>query len=215
MCAYHQLTHIPRFAMLALNHCLLFKMSCSSRNICITDVWHFTTAAKSNCRSKWIQFPFDIYRVFQGDLVQLKEMPTGASNELRSKAMDHLVTAHGLRHENINPLIGKYEMLFSSLLSMFLFLFSLVAGGYTSALFFLFLDCVITCHLILPFEMGKWQWDSKSKSKWKAIAAGKLYIVYTTRTHTDTPWWSNWNRINRKRAIFHTISQCTSKISHA
>lgn len=44
---------------------------------------------------------------FQGDLVQLKEMPTGASNELKSKAMDHLVVAHGLRHENINPLIGK------------------------------------------------------------------------------------------------------------
>lgn len=45
--------------------------------------------------------------MYQGDLVQLKEMPTGASNELKSKAMDHLVMAHGLRHENINPLIGK------------------------------------------------------------------------------------------------------------
>lgn len=49
-----------------------------------------------------------IFIAFQGDLVQLKEMPTGASNELKSKAMDHLVMAHGLRHENINPLIGKY-----------------------------------------------------------------------------------------------------------
>lgn len=47
------------------------------------------------------------FHMFQGDLVQLKEMPTGASNELKAKAMDHLVTAHGLRHENINPLIGK------------------------------------------------------------------------------------------------------------
>lgn len=43
----------------------------------------------------------------QGDLVQLKEVPTGTSNELKSKAMDHLVMAHGLRHENINPLIGN------------------------------------------------------------------------------------------------------------
>ncbi|XP_031621510.1 uncharacterized protein LOC116339642 [Contarinia nasturtii] len=43
---------------------------------------------------------------YNGDLVQLKEMPTGASNELKAKAMDHLVMAHGLRHENINPLIG-------------------------------------------------------------------------------------------------------------
>lgn len=34
--------------------------------------------------------------------------------------------------------------------------------------------------------MGKWQLDGKSKSKWKAIAAGKLYIVYTQhRTHHD------------------------------
>lgn len=44
----------------------------------------------------------------QGDLVQLKEVPTGTSNELKSKAMDHLVMAHGLRHENINPLIGNW-----------------------------------------------------------------------------------------------------------
>lgn len=50
---------------------------------------------------------FLLYRLFQGDLVQLKEMPTGASNELKAKAMDLLVMAHGLRHENINPLIGK------------------------------------------------------------------------------------------------------------
>lgn len=44
----------------------------------------------------------------QGDLVQLKEVPTGASIELKSKSMDYLVTAHGLRHENINPLIGNW-----------------------------------------------------------------------------------------------------------
>lgn len=39
--------------------------------------------------------------------MQLKEIPIGPSHELRSKAMDHLVMTHGLRHENINPLIGK------------------------------------------------------------------------------------------------------------
>lgn len=44
----------------------------------------------------------------QGDIVQLKEI-NGASNtiELKTKAMDHLLVAHALRHENINPLIGK------------------------------------------------------------------------------------------------------------
>lgn len=45
---------------------------------------------------------------YQGDLVQLKEVinPSGSSIELRTKAMDLLITAHSLRHENINPLIG-------------------------------------------------------------------------------------------------------------
>ncbi|XP_050090753.1 uncharacterized protein LOC126574537 [Anopheles aquasalis] len=45
---------------------------------------------------------------YNGDLVQLKEIPssTSASHELKTKAMDLLVMAHGLRHENINPLIG-------------------------------------------------------------------------------------------------------------
>lgn len=47
-------------------------------------------------------------RMLQGDLVQLKEIITGPSNELKSKAMDHLVMTHGLRHENINPLIGEW-----------------------------------------------------------------------------------------------------------
>lgn len=44
----------------------------------------------------------------QGDLVQLKEVSIGSSNELKSKAMDHLVMTHGLRHENVNPLIGNH-----------------------------------------------------------------------------------------------------------
>ncbi|XP_053691117.1 uncharacterized protein LOC128739646 [Sabethes cyaneus] len=45
---------------------------------------------------------------YNGDLVQLKEIPasSGSSQELKNKAMDLLVIAHGLRHENINPLIG-------------------------------------------------------------------------------------------------------------
>lgn len=45
---------------------------------------------------------------YQGDLVQLKEIrvPSGNSIELKTKAMDHLIISHGLRHENINPLIG-------------------------------------------------------------------------------------------------------------
>lgn len=30
----------------------------------------------------------------------------GPSFELKSRAMDHLVMTHGLRHENINPLVG-------------------------------------------------------------------------------------------------------------
>lgn len=45
---------------------------------------------------------------YQGDLVQLKEIqvPSGSSIELKTKAMDQLIISHGLRHENINPLIG-------------------------------------------------------------------------------------------------------------
>lgn len=44
---------------------------------------------------------------YNGDWVQLKEMPVSSVAELKTKAMDLLVIAHGLRHENINPLIGK------------------------------------------------------------------------------------------------------------
>ncbi|XP_026671236.1 uncharacterized protein LOC108627232 isoform X2 [Ceratina calcarata] len=43
---------------------------------------------------------------YNGDLVQLKELPTQSTFELRNKAMDVLVMIHGLRHENLNPLIG-------------------------------------------------------------------------------------------------------------
>ncbi|OXU32024.1 hypothetical protein TSAR_004322 [Trichomalopsis sarcophagae] len=41
-----------------------------------------------------------------GDLVQLKQLPVQGAFELKGKAMDVLVTIHGLRHENLNPLIG-------------------------------------------------------------------------------------------------------------
>ncbi|XP_048509125.1 retinal guanylyl cyclase 2 isoform X2 [Athalia rosae] len=43
---------------------------------------------------------------YNGDLVELKEVPCQGAFELKSKAMDVLVTIHGLRHENLNPLIG-------------------------------------------------------------------------------------------------------------
>ncbi|XP_029170688.1 retinal guanylyl cyclase 2 isoform X2 [Nylanderia fulva] len=43
---------------------------------------------------------------YNGDLVQLKELPFQGTFELKGKAMDVLVTIHGLRHENLNPLIG-------------------------------------------------------------------------------------------------------------
>lgn len=50
----------------------------------------------------------DMRARYNGDLVQLKEIQfNGNSTELKAKAMDLLVMAHGLRHENINPLLGK------------------------------------------------------------------------------------------------------------
>lgn len=39
--------------------------------------------------------------------MQLKEIAMLIGTELKTKAMDHLVMTHGLRHENINPFIGK------------------------------------------------------------------------------------------------------------
>ncbi|XP_015179182.1 PREDICTED: retinal guanylyl cyclase 2-like isoform X2 [Polistes dominula] len=43
---------------------------------------------------------------FKGDLVQLKELTCQSTFELKNKTMGVLVTIHGLRHENLNPLIG-------------------------------------------------------------------------------------------------------------
>lgn len=43
---------------------------------------------------------------YNGDFVQLKELPTQGTFELKSKTMDILAMIHGLRHENLNPLIG-------------------------------------------------------------------------------------------------------------
>lgn len=42
----------------------------------------------------------------QGDLVQMKPLPSANNMELKAKAIEILVLLHGLRHENINPLIG-------------------------------------------------------------------------------------------------------------
>lgn len=44
--------------------------------------------------------------------MQLKEIPSCSTLELKSKAMDLLIYAHGLRHENINPLIGNFHLKF-------------------------------------------------------------------------------------------------------
>lgn len=44
---------------------------------------------------------------FQGDLVQMKPVPSaGGAVELKAKSVELLVLLHGLRHENLNPLIG-------------------------------------------------------------------------------------------------------------
>ncbi|XP_015179191.1 PREDICTED: retinal guanylyl cyclase 2-like isoform X3 [Polistes dominula] len=44
--------------------------------------------------------------MYNGDLVQLKELTCQSTFELKNKTMGVLVTIHGLRHENLNPLIG-------------------------------------------------------------------------------------------------------------
>ncbi|XP_044266465.1 retinal guanylyl cyclase 2 isoform X2 [Tribolium madens] len=44
---------------------------------------------------------------YNGDLVQMKPVPsTGGTVELKAKTVELLVLLHGLRHENLNPLIG-------------------------------------------------------------------------------------------------------------
>lgn len=47
---------------------------------------------------------------YQGDLVQLKELRVASGNsiELKTRAMDLLIVSHGLRHENLNQLIGFF-----------------------------------------------------------------------------------------------------------
>ncbi|XP_059611066.1 uncharacterized protein LOC132257996 [Phlebotomus argentipes] len=67
------------------------------------------SAAKNNSGSGSLarhHTVIDVRARYNGDLVQLKEIPLMAVTELKTKAMDILMTAHGLRHENINPLIG-------------------------------------------------------------------------------------------------------------
>ncbi|GAB0090530.1 hypothetical protein DMENIID0001_052670 [Sergentomyia squamirostris] len=70
------------------------------------------TAAKNNSGSGSLakhHTVIDVRARYNGDLVQLKEIPLMTVTELKTKAMDILMTAHGLRHENINPLIGKCD----------------------------------------------------------------------------------------------------------
>ncbi|KAL1512941.1 hypothetical protein ABEB36_002440 [Hypothenemus hampei] len=43
---------------------------------------------------------------YNGDLVQMKPVPSNGSVELKDNAIELLVLLHGLRHENLNPLIG-------------------------------------------------------------------------------------------------------------
>ncbi|KAL3281126.1 hypothetical protein HHI36_004348 [Cryptolaemus montrouzieri] len=45
---------------------------------------------------------------YNGDLVQMKPVPSsgGGGGEIKDKAIELLVLLHGLRHENLNPLIG-------------------------------------------------------------------------------------------------------------
>ncbi|XP_068903394.1 retinal guanylyl cyclase 2 isoform X4 [Tenebrio molitor] len=44
---------------------------------------------------------------YNGDLVQMKPVPSaGSAVELKAKTVELLVLLHGLRHENLNPLIG-------------------------------------------------------------------------------------------------------------
>lgn len=56
--------------------------------------------------AKQTAYFMDMRARYNGDMVQLKEIQLNNSTELKSKAMDLLVLAHGLRHENINALIG-------------------------------------------------------------------------------------------------------------
>lgn len=68
-----------------------------------------TQQRKSSTSSVSLSRPFivDSKARYNGDLVQLKELPVqGGTFELKSKALDLLVLLHGLRHENLNPLIG-------------------------------------------------------------------------------------------------------------
>ncbi|XP_033149897.1 uncharacterized protein LOC108601493 isoform X2 [Drosophila busckii] len=65
-----------------------------------------SSSAAAGSLARHIPAHLDMRARYNGDLVQLKEIQLNGSAELRSKAMDLLVMAHGLRHENINPLVG-------------------------------------------------------------------------------------------------------------
>lgn len=43
----------------------------------------------------------------------MKPLPSNNGNtELKAKAIEILVLLHGLRHENLNPLIGKFSVVY-------------------------------------------------------------------------------------------------------
>ncbi|XP_066588418.1 retinal guanylyl cyclase 2-like [Prorops nasuta] len=64
---------------------------------------HITTSNTSLVRHTLLKDPRVTYN---GDLVQLKDIPCQGTFELKRKAMDVIDVLHGLRHENLNPLIG-------------------------------------------------------------------------------------------------------------
>ncbi|KAK0094156.1 hypothetical protein PV326_011713 [Microctonus aethiopoides] len=69
---------------------------------------HLRASSGSLARHTLLKDPRARYnaKLILGDLVQLKDLPCQSTFELKSKAMDVLVMIHGLRHENLNPLIG-------------------------------------------------------------------------------------------------------------
>lgn len=66
------------------------------------------TSIACNEIDRWIYSVLCNFLFQQGDLVQMKPVPCGGSGgvELRAKTVELLVLLHGLRHENLNPLIG-------------------------------------------------------------------------------------------------------------
>lgn len=67
---------------------------------------HSNAGSGTESLTKQTAYFMDMRARYNGDMVQLKEIQLNNTTELKSKAMDLLVLAHGLRHENVNALIG-------------------------------------------------------------------------------------------------------------